>query len=56
MWYHALNRGNRREAVFHKDEVGDYAAFVEAMVDARKDKGGHSALLTRKTKGDIALY
>ena len=33
MWYHALNRGNRREAVFHKD--GDYAAFVEAMIDAR---------------------
>jgi len=33
MWYHALSRGNRREAVFHKDE--DYAAFVEAMVDAR---------------------
>ena len=33
MWYHALNRGNRREAVFHKDE--DYAAFVKAMVDAR---------------------
>jgi putative transposase len=33
MWYHALNRGNRREAVFQKDE--DYAAFVEAMVDAR---------------------
>jgi len=26
MWYHALNRGNGREAVFHKDE--DYAAFV----------------------------
>ena len=33
MWYHALNRGNGREAVFHKDE--DYAEFVEAMVDAR---------------------
>src|SRR5271165_3156653 len=33
MWYHAMNRGNRREAVFHKE--GDYAAFVEAMVDAR---------------------
>jgi len=31
--YHALHRGNRRDAVFHKD--GDYAAFVEAMVDAR---------------------
>ena len=33
MWYHAMNRGNGREAVFHKDE--DYAEFVEAMVDAR---------------------
>jgi putative transposase len=33
MWYHALNRGNRREAVF--DKPGDYDAFVEAMVDAR---------------------
>ena len=33
MWYHALNRGNRRAAVFHKP--GDYDAFVEAMVDAR---------------------
>ena len=32
MWYHALNRGNRREAVFHKP--GDYDAFVEAMIDA----------------------
>ena len=31
MWYHALNRGNRREAVFHKP--GDYDAFVEAMTD-----------------------
>ena len=33
MVYHALNRGNRREAVFHKP--GDYDAFVEAMGDAR---------------------
>ena len=33
MWYHALNRGNRREAVFHKP--GDYDAFVEAIIDAR---------------------
>ncbi len=33
MWYHALNRGNHREAVFHKP--GDYDAFVEAMIDAR---------------------
>ena len=33
MWYHAMNRGNGREVVFHKDE--DYAEFVEAMVDAR---------------------
>jgi putative transposase len=29
MWYHALNRGNGREAVFHKPS--DYEAFVEAM-------------------------
>jgi putative transposase len=33
MWYHVLNRGNRREAVFHKP--GDYDAFVEALIDAR---------------------
>jgi putative transposase len=32
VWYHALNRGNRREAVFHKP--GDYDAFVKALVDA----------------------
>jgi len=32
MWYHALNRGNRREAVFHKP--GDYDAFVKAIADA----------------------
>ena len=32
MWYHARNRGNRREAVFHKP--GDYDAFVEAMIAA----------------------
>jgi putative transposase len=31
-WYHALNRGNRREAVFHKP--ADYGAFVRAMRDA----------------------
>ena len=33
VWYHVLNRGNRREAVFH--ESGDYDAFVEAIIDAR---------------------
>ena len=33
MWYHALSRSNRREAVFHMP--GDYDAFVEAMIDAR---------------------
>lgn len=32
--YHALNRGNRREDVFHKP--ADYDAFVEAIADARK--------------------
>jgi REP element-mobilizing transposase RayT len=31
--YHALNRGNRREAVFHTP--GDYDAFVAAIRDAR---------------------
>jgi hypothetical protein len=31
IWYHVLNRGNRRESVFHKP--GDYDAFVEAIVD-----------------------
>jgi putative transposase len=30
--YHALNRGNRRETVFHKP--ADYDAFIKAMVDA----------------------
>jgi putative transposase len=34
MIYHALNRGNRRAAVFHKP--ADYDAFVEAMAEARK--------------------
>ncbi len=29
MWYHVLNRVNRREAVFHKP--GDYDAFVVAI-------------------------
>ena len=33
MWYHALNRGNRRETVFHKP--ADYDAFVKARVDGR---------------------
>ena len=33
LWYHALNRGNRRQAVFHKP--GDYDDLVEAMTDAR---------------------
>jgi putative transposase len=33
MRYHALNRGKRREAAFHKP--GDYDAFAEAMIDAR---------------------
>ena len=33
MWYHALNRGNRRGVVFHKP--GDDDAFVEAMIDVR---------------------
>jgi len=32
MWYHVLNRGNRRAAVFHKP--ADYDAFVTAMADA----------------------
>ena len=31
-WYHALNRGNRREAVFHT--AADYDAFVQAIADA----------------------
>ena len=33
IWYHALNRGNLGEAVFHKP--ADYNAFVEAMASAR---------------------
>jgi putative transposase len=32
MWYHVLNRGNRRETVFHKP--ADYDAFVKAMAGA----------------------
>ena len=43
MWYHALNRGNRREAVFHKP--GDYDAFVEAMIDALRPLAGGPARL-----------
>jgi putative transposase len=31
-WYHVLNRGNRREAVFHKP--ADYDAFIKTMADA----------------------
>src|SRR5262245_13630501 len=34
MIYHALNRGNRRETVFHKP--ADFDAFVEAMAEARR--------------------
>jgi putative transposase len=34
MWYHALNRVNRREAVYHKP--ADYDAFVKAMADAQR--------------------
>ena len=32
--YHALNRGNRREAVFH--ELADYYAFVAAIAEASR--------------------
>ncbi len=32
MCYHVLNRGNRRETVFHKP--ADYDAFVKDMADA----------------------
>jgi putative transposase len=32
--YHAMNRGNRRAAVFHKE--GDYEAFVDALREARQ--------------------
>ncbi|WP_406698307.1 hypothetical protein V5E97_05550 [Singulisphaera sp. Ch08] len=35
--YHALNRGNARATVFHKD--GDYDAFLEMMGANSK---GHS--------------
>jgi putative transposase len=34
MIYHALNRGNRREAVFHKP--ADYDAFTGAFADAQR--------------------
>ncbi|HEY2159341.1 MAG TPA: transposase [Isosphaeraceae bacterium] len=34
VFYHALNRGNRREAVFHKP--ADYQAFVAAIADATR--------------------
>jgi putative transposase len=33
MWYHVLNCGNRREAVFYRP--GDYDAFVKSIIDAR---------------------
>jgi putative transposase len=32
IWYHLLNRGNRREVVFHKPADDD--AFVKAMAEA----------------------
>jgi hypothetical protein len=32
MCYYALDRGNRRDAVFHKP--GDYDSFVKALMDA----------------------
>lgn len=32
-WYHVLNRGNRRDTVFHKP--ADFDAFVEAMRDGQ---------------------
>src|SRR5271157_2499792 len=65
MWNHALSRGNRREAVFHKDE--DYAEFVEAMVDARTRlpvdvlgyclKPNHFHLVLRpKADGDLGRW
>jgi putative transposase len=34
MIYHALNRGNRRETVFHKP--ADYDAFVQTIAEARQ--------------------
>jgi len=33
MSYHILNRGTRREAICRK--LGDYDAFVEAVIDAQ---------------------
>jgi hypothetical protein len=38
MWYHPLNRDNRREAVFHKP--GEYDAFVVAVIDASQRRPG----------------
>src|SRR5437016_4558418 len=35
MCYHALNRGNGRRTVLHKD--GDYAAFLKALADVCRD-------------------
>jgi putative transposase len=32
MIYHALNRGNRRQVIFHKDE--DYEAFIRVLAEA----------------------
>ena len=31
MIYHALNRGNRRQTIFHKDE--DYEAFIRVLAE-----------------------
>ena len=33
--YHALNRGNGRRTVFHKD--GDYSAFLKALADVCRE-------------------
>ena len=32
--YHVINRGNNRQAVFHK--AGDYLAFIEALANLKE--------------------
>jgi putative transposase len=53
-WYHVLNRGNRREEVFHKP--ADFDAFVKAMADAHArlpvDILGYCLMPNRTEKGD----
>jgi len=60
--YHVINRGNNRQAVFHRE--GDYLAFLKAIVDLKERKpfdlygyclmGNHIHLLLRPGESTIS--